>query len=148
MNMRHWITIFILLGLTLNLSATPSTITYQGQLQDATGPVTDTHEMTFRLFDSEAGAGQIGSEVSFSAVSVEDGLFQVDLNFGEEAFSQGNVWLEIEVESNILTPRQRVTAAPLALHALNVQDNGGDESPWTTSGDDIYFTTRGMWVSA
>jgi hypothetical protein len=144
--MRYLITSLFLLGLTLNLSATPTTINYQGQLQDASGPVTDTHEMTFRLFDSESGAGQIGSELSFAAVSVENGLFQVDLDFGEEAFSQGNAWLEIEVESNILTPRQRVTAVPFALHALNAQSDGGDDSPWITSGDDIHFSQGNVGI--
>jgi hypothetical protein len=120
--MRYLITSLFLLGLTLNLSATPTTINYQGQLQDASGPVTDTHEMTFRLFDSESGAGQIGSELSFAAVSVENGLFQVDLDFGSEAFSDGPRYLEVEVAGAVLDPRQKIAPAPMALSVLNLPE--------------------------
>ena len=120
--MRHWITTLIFLGLTLSVSATSSTISYQGQLEDAAGPVTDTHEMAFRLFDSETGGGQIGSTVSFATVSVIAGLFQVELDFGSEAFSQGPRYLEVEVAGSVLEPRQPVSPAPMALNVLNLPD--------------------------
>ena len=148
MNMRHWITILIFLGLTLNLSATPSTITYQGQLQDATGPVTDTHEMTFRLFDSEAGAGQIGSEVSFSAVSVEDGLFQVELDFGSDAFSQGPRYLEVEVAGSVLDPRQRIAPTPTALNVLNMPDTEDTLAELDCLSNEVAAFDGSQWVCA
>ncbi|WP_376695725.1 hypothetical protein [Wenzhouxiangella sp. EGI_FJ10305] len=121
--MRHLVIALAFLGLILPVLASQSAITYQGQLQDAAGPVTDTHKMAFRLFDSETGDGQIGSEVSIAAVSVQDGLFEVELDFGSEAFSQRPRYLEIEVAGSVLEPRQRIAPAPTALSVLNMPED-------------------------
>ncbi len=50
------------------------------------------------------------------SVEVTDGLFIVELDFGA-VFDGTDLWLEIEVGSTVLSPRQHVTAAPQALFA-------------------------------
>jgi trimeric autotransporter adhesin len=99
-------------------------ITYQGQLQDANGPVSDLAHMEFRLFDSEESGTQLGSELTFGQVGVVDGLFQVDLDFGS-VFDGSPVYLEVTVEGQVLSPRQRIAPTPMALFAINA-DGGGD----------------------
>lgn len=131
-------TVFLLLGLAFGLPAqTATTITYQGQLQDSGGPVNDTLGMEFRLFDSLEGGNQVGSEIVFSAVEVTDGLFEVELDFGE-VFGGSPLYLEVEVAGNILQPRQLVTATPTAISALNVSSSGLaelDDRYWKQGGN-------------
>ncbi len=115
---------FPLLIILIALTATPlsadTTITYQGQLQDASGPYTGTPGMIFRLYDSLTGDNQIGGDVVLENVPVTDGLFQAELDFGE--VFDGERWLEVVVDGNVLDPRQRIAPAPVALQALNVPE--------------------------
>ncbi|WP_376695874.1 tail fiber domain-containing protein [Wenzhouxiangella sp. EGI_FJ10305] len=137
----------------LSLTALPSaaqsetTITYQGQLEDASGPFTGTPGMEFRLFDSLTEGGQIGTEIVLSAVPVTDGLFQVELDFGAP-YGASPTYLEVMVGGETLEPRQRISAAPLAVHALSLDAAYGDNRFWkldgnsgTTPGTDILGTT-------
>ena len=95
-------------------------VTYQGQLQQAGSPVTGTANLSFFLYDAEQAGEQIGPIVSRPSWPVQNGLFKVELDFGADAFSGAERWLEVWVNGVALEPRQRIAAAPLALHALNV----------------------------
>ncbi|WP_206212307.1 hypothetical protein [Wenzhouxiangella sp. XN79A] len=115
--------------LALLLSATfalaqDATLTYQGQLRDAGQPVTGTVNLEFRLFDQLVGGSQIGTAQTRLNWPVEDGLFQVDLNFGAAAFDGNPRFLEVRVNGATLNPRQAVRPSPMALFAL-----GGNEGP-------------------
>lgn len=99
-------------------------ITYQGQLRSSGSPFTGLADLEFRLFDQLSGGEQFGTAQTCPACPVEDGLFQVELNFGPGAFDGSSRWLEIQVEGVALSPRQRVTAAPVAAFAL-----AGNEGP-------------------
>ena len=63
--------------------------TYQGQLSDAGALANGSFDVRFALFDSAAGAAQIGANQSVSAVPVKDGVFTVQLDFGVNAFPGG-----------------------------------------------------------
>ena len=67
-------------------TALPQTavFTYQGKLTDTGTPPTGTYQMEFRLFD--AVGAQIGTLVTNNTVSVTEGVFTVNLNFGATAF--------------------------------------------------------------
>jgi hypothetical protein len=65
---------------------------------------------------------------------VVDGLFQVDLDFGEQAYASG-LWLAIEVENEHLVPRQAITGAPFAISSTP-----GSGSNWNISGADIHYS--------
>jgi hypothetical protein len=97
-------------------------VTYQGQLHDGGDPANTVVDMAFSLFDQAQGGSPIATD-SQSGVEVSEGLFQVDLDFGSGAFDGGERWLEIEVAEQTLTPRQRISAAPMAVHALNVSES-------------------------
>jgi hypothetical protein len=103
---------------------TPShdAFTYQGQLKQSGEPVTGPVNFTFRLYDAEMGGDQVGLEVSapgFDAFD-DDGRFTIDLEFGKAIFDGTQLWLEIEVDETILSPRQPIMPAPYAVRALNV----------------------------
>jgi hypothetical protein len=131
-------------------STTPSTFTYQGQLQKSNALISDACDFEFMLYDAETDGSQVGSTNAFQDVSVQGGFFQVDLDFGAGAFEAGQRWLSVLVDCGgtgplvELAPRQRVDPAPLAQYAatagtvLNSPENG-----WTVSGDDVYTSVPG-----
>lgn len=116
-SIRHSLLLFVFLPL---LGVAETTITYQGQLQEQGQPFTGTPGMEFRLYDSLEGGNQIGDAEFFSGVPVEEGLFQVELDFGTGAFDGGERYLEIEVAGSTLEPRQKISGTPTAQHALGV----------------------------
>ncbi|MBX3373797.1 MAG: tail fiber domain-containing protein [Phycisphaeraceae bacterium] len=96
--------------------------TYQGQLRHDGDPVTGPVGLTFRLFDAASGGVQVGPDVSapgFSAFD-DDGRFTIDLAFGKGVFDGAALWLEIQVDDTVLSPRQPIMPAPYAVRALNV----------------------------
>jgi len=116
--------------------------TYQGQLEDGGSLVTDTCEFEFSLWDDAgsgsppAGGTQLGSPVGLST-TVEDGLFTVQLDFGEQFTGQAR-WLQMAVccpagscSLETLSPRQELTPAPhaLALPGMYTQQNTVTEAP-------------------
>ncbi len=111
-------------------------ITYQGRLNDGANPANGEYDLTFALFSVVSGAGQVGNTITNSATGVSNGLFTVNLDFGNQ-FPGANRWLEIGVRTNgggafaTLTPRQQLAATPYAITADNLS---GDLSSGSLSG--------------
>ncbi|MGD8473007.1 MAG: pectinesterase family protein [Anaerolineae bacterium] len=96
--------------------------TYQGQLKLDGTPVTDTCDMEFSLYADAAGTSLVGSTIVSLPVSVVDGLFAAELDFGSDAFNGQARWLGIQVQctadaSMINLGLQPLTATPYALSA-------------------------------
>jgi hypothetical protein len=109
----------------LMADATPG-FSFQGVLEDTNVPYTGTCDMQFNLWDAANGGAKFGATQTINDVQVNKGLFTVQLNeggqFGPDAFNGGARWLEIsvrcgpsETDFTVLTPRQPVSAVPLAL---------------------------------
>jgi hypothetical protein len=114
--------------------------TYQGFLENESGPVTGTCDFQFGLWDALTGGNQKGtSPQTETAVDVVGGVFTVDLDFGATAINGQGRWLEIVVccpsgcvlES--LDPRVELTPTPYSIragegvggpNALNVTPSG------------------------
>ena len=146
--MRTLLALIGLLALSLGNAAT--SITYQGQLQDGSGPFTGTPEMEFRLYESLAGITQVGSTVVHGAVPVTDGLFRVELDFGP-VFDGTNLFLEVTVEGQPLSPREAITAAPMAHFAMTPAGPEGPQgpegaSPFELIGDDAVYTQGNVGI--
>ncbi len=131
----------LMLALLTSPAWTSTTFTYQGQLSQGSDPFSGSINLEFRLFTEETGGSQIGDVVERPSWPVENGLFQVDLDFGEDAFSADPRYLEIRVRNTTLTPRQPVRPTPVAMYALEAAkapatwpvDRGapGDVISWT-----------------
>ncbi len=115
---------FLLILALQPAAAQDTTITYQGQLRQSAAPFTGMADLEFRLFDQISGGSQIGSTQTRDDWPVEDGLFQVELDFGLAAFTEQVRYLEVRVDGNPLSPRQAIRPAPMALFALD-----GNEGP-------------------
>jgi hypothetical protein len=111
--------------------------TYQGQLQDAGGPINGTCDLRFGLWDAASGGLQVGDLLETSGAQLVDGLFTARLDFGAGAHSGGARWLEVAVRCpagsgsyETLNPRQELTAAPAALSlALPFRALGDNSGP-------------------
>lgn len=100
--------------------AVESVFPYQGALVSAGVPATGTFAMEFRLFDAESAGSLVGAPIVMPSVMVQDGVFQVPLDFGAAAFNGDARWLEVVVGSTTLSPRTRLSAVPYALRAGTV----------------------------
>ena len=102
-----------------------SGITYQGILSNSSEPATGNFDLRFQLFDALSDGTQLGEQIHLG-VPVNSGQFTVQLNFSPEIFAAQAIWLEIAVKPEgtgtyqPLTPRQKISAAPLALSLPNV----------------------------
>lgn len=120
-------------SLTLSAYAQQSStaFTYQGFLRDNGAPANGIYDFRFALYDDATGGNQIGSVVFVEDVTVADGLFTVEVDFGTAPFNTGaRRWIEIGVRPgnntgghSLLTPRIELTPVPYALYAQNVANN-------------------------
>lgn len=91
------------------------TISYQGYLTDDDGnPLSGTQEMVFRLYSESSGGAPVYESGSMN-VAVDEGLFEVGIDAPQSVFDGGPLWLQVEVEGEVLSPRQEIRPAPYAM---------------------------------
>ncbi len=110
-------------AIDVQASALSTAFNYQGQLLASGEPVTDECSMIFSLYDSAIGGNMIGTPIS-TTVTVTDGLFSVNLNFGSGAFTDEIRWLGIQAKGSSDASfanlgRQELVASPYALYSLS-----------------------------
>jgi len=98
---------------------------YQGELMQNGNKADGTYNLRFSLWNALSGGTQIGSTILVNNAPVVDGKFTVVLDFGFDAFDNGNRWIEVRVNSTTLSPRQPITASPFAIktRGLYVNEN-------------------------
>ena len=125
--------VFLVLLLTAPAAlAQGSAFTYQGRLTDGGTPPTGTYELEFKLYDAATGGTQQPQPspvtVQFTgaqAVTVTDGVFTVQLDFGADAFPGAARYLEIGVRQvgasafTTLAPRQPISATPYSIRSTS-----------------------------
>ncbi|HKQ53844.1 MAG TPA: tail fiber domain-containing protein, partial [Pyrinomonadaceae bacterium] len=106
--------------------------TYQGRLTDDGTPSNGSYELEFKLYDAAGGGTQQPqpSPVTLQftgaqAVSVVNGLFTVQLDFGAGAFPGAARYLEVGVRKagdnsfTTLSPRQPISSTPYAIRSAS-----------------------------
>lgn len=122
------------LALTANAGNFPRVVAYQGRVTDnANVPVTDpAADFQFRLYKQAAAGSILWSESATLAVA--DGLFSHNLgsscpgcSIPDNIFlSNDTLYLEIQFEAQVISPRVILTASPFAYRVASVdRANGG-----------------------
>ena len=122
--------------------------TYQGQLKLNGQPLDGTADFSFGVWDAASGGNRLAL-VTSTGVSVVNGLFSVDIDFGSAAFNGDARWLEIAVRSPAgigsyvnLPPRQKLAPVPYALALSDLRTIPNATSP------NILAGWRGNWIFA
>ncbi|MFM9994240.1 MAG: hypothetical protein ACKVU4_00400 [Phycisphaerales bacterium] len=126
----------ILAGSAAAQTPVGTAISYQGELLQSGTPVSGGADFRFRLYTADQGGALVGAEIAVNNAALSAGRFGVSLDFGAAAFGPDARWLEIDVRSPTgsgafvtLTPRQRISTAPVAQFAL-----AGNEGPTGPAG--------------
>src|SRR5439155_5331884 len=105
-NLRQFLTLLTLLGLsTLNsqlstLCAQGTAFTYSGRLTDGGSPANGSYDLRLILFTTDLGGSQIGPILTNSPTPVSNGLFTATLDFGPDAFTGADRFLDIGARTN------------------------------------------------
>lgn len=122
--------IFLVIILALSSLAVLSQTTqfgYQGSIDNGGAPASGNYDFEFVLYDAVGGGNQIGAIVAINNVVVTNGIFSVNLDFGNQ-FPGANRYLEIRVRPTgqqgmtILSPRQLVNSSPYSIKSLNADN--------------------------
>ncbi|MDQ7781207.1 MAG: hypothetical protein RDV41_16050, partial [Planctomycetota bacterium] len=133
------VALWLVCGAAAFAANSDSVLTVQGKLTDGSGnALTGTYDMVFRIYDGPAPGGTLQFEEGNPtpvSVSVTNGVYNVLV--GETTggipltvFQFPDLWFEIEVEGETLSPRTRLAAHAFAFSARMV---GGYE-PGSGSG--------------
>jgi len=117
-------------------AAVPGEINYQGLLLDDLGqPVTGSVDMEFRLYDADTAGTLLWTE-THPGVPVADGIYDVALGattpISASVVAGGAIYLQVSVDGEVMTPRQRLLVVPYALRAEvaetaeSIQGQSGD----------------------
>lgn len=122
---------------------------YQAQIKLNGAPVNDLCHFRFRLWTNpDFQIGFLGS-VDVDNVEVENGLVDLEVDFGSEAFDGNDRWLEVGIacpggatlfDYTILEPRQRIAATPYSQFSLETRgiqvDGAGNVGIGTAAPED------------
>lgn len=148
----RWRMLTVLVALLPGVAAAvPMQLAHQGELSDADGPVTDTLDFNFALFDAEEGGSEVWTEDH--TIDVIEGAYSVLL--GTETpvaavlAAEPALWLEITVEDSApLLPRQPVASTPYAIladTAVNVDGGTVNASSLSVNGTTV-VNADGDWI--
>lgn len=132
-------------------------ITYQGKLSDGAAAANGAYDLQFQLFNQATGGTARTAKITLDDVPVTNGVFTVQLDFSANLFPLNpaildaeNSFFEISVRAGnsiggftVLTPRQPLTAVPLAMRANTANnafraanaDNAGQAGYAVNAGD-------------
>ena len=81
------------------LAATLGTsFTYQGRLMDGGSPANGTYDFQFSLYNASSSGAQVGGTLTQTGVTVANGLFTVQLDFGN-VYDGTALYLQVAVSA-------------------------------------------------
>ncbi len=112
--MKNILILTFIILLAINTYSQPNKISYQGVLTDNSGDlINGNRDLIFRVYNALTNGTLLATD-THSGVSIENGLFSVELNIGSVNFAE-NLWLEIQVEATTLSPRIAFNATGYAI---------------------------------
>lgn len=99
----------------LVMAEVPNEIRYNGKLKEYRTEVNATKNMNFKIYNQLTG-GTAQWESGTKSVVVSSGIFSVVLN-PDIDWRGKDYYIEIEIDSKKLEPREKLTAVPYSLHS-------------------------------
>lgn len=101
------------------LAEVPVKFTYQGNIRQQGILVSGNRNMNFSIYDSSYSTTALWSGPGYN-VSISTGVFRVVLepNISPSQWNSSELWLEIEIEGNKLSPREQITSSIYAINTL------------------------------
>jgi hypothetical protein len=117
-----------ILCLFAEAQAVPATVSFTGRLSTSTGPVSGAVTVTFSLFNQATNGTVMWTETR-SLTATAAGLVYADLGsmttLDEGILTDAPLFLEIQVGSEVLTPRLPLQSVPYAIRAETANTLGG-----------------------
>ncbi|RLD18134.1 MAG: hypothetical protein DRI36_02215, partial [Caldiserica bacterium] len=114
----------LILFFTTELISIPLMLNFQGRLVKDGVPIEGEKQLTFRFYNTETGGSPLLNWSETQTVSVSKGVFNTFIGknnpIPKEIFSEDNLYLEIEIEGEVLPQRQRIVSVAFAFMALDV----------------------------
>lgn len=112
--------LLILLGLVLFVNgyifaAVPNEIRYNGKIKEYRQEVNGTRNINFRIYDALT-AGSQKWQSGTNSVQISSGVFSVILA-PDIDWRNKDYYIELEVNSKVLSPREKLTSVPYSLHS-------------------------------
>jgi len=127
----------VLFSLRSDAATPPSIISYQGKILVDGAPTSTPLEMNFKLFSTSTGGTNLYSNTS--TVIVSSGLFSVLLGESGPTLDpnifrlNSEMYLEVTVEGQVLSPRKRIVTVPYAFNAKYLDGYGVSLTPTNTN---------------
>lgn len=122
--MKKWIVAISTVCVAMSaMSEAPEMFRYQGRLVEGTTLVNASLPMSFKLYDAEIGGLLLYEDAA--SVQVVDGLYSTfigdDTVSGSllDALDNPTVYLELTINGETLSPRERIVSSPYALQTLS-----------------------------
>ncbi len=125
----------------------PRVILHQGYLTDTNGnPVNGNLNISFGIYETQSGGTAILEE-DIGSVSVKDGFYALEIGKNSNLYSvfsdKNSLFLEVRINNEALSPRQRIGAVPFAFVSYDVV---GDIHPTSiTIGGKKIIDENGKW---
>ena len=87
------------LGLGLAATATADSFTYHGQLQDTGKAANGTYDLQLTLYSAATGGSVLAGPVTLYGVTVKDGNFATQVDFGPMATLSETGWVQVQVKA-------------------------------------------------
>ncbi len=132
----------------------PGTLNYQGRLEQDNAPITNTVHLYFRIFNSptanNANGGSCGQpfqpclwQSQETVVQATQGIFSAELTPPLSVLATGQpLYLEVQVESDVLSPREPLDSVAYAMVAKRLEDGANVSVTTFTAAYQVLLATQ------
>ena len=127
---RGWLITWISLLGTMVLGAVPSTLTYQGRLLDNLGhPISGSVSVSVGIYTNDQG-GTAAYVENVGQVVVQNSIYSFQFGTNSvlfrDVFARPLCWLEVVIDGDPLSPRQKLLSVPYAVRSSEVDSIGSN----------------------
>jgi len=119
----------------------PGSLNYQGRLERDNAPITGPVHLIFRIYNVPSGGTPLFSSPEV-LVTAAQGIFSASITPPGDVFSNaGALYLEVQVESDVLAPREPFNSVAYALAAKKLEDGASISVATLTSTGNVGLGT-------